>query len=84
MPCGGIYPCAPMEGERCFYCGKRDCDHYVEEWDGGLHGTCIDDFLKTREGAIVINHKHKVVRKTGDTYEVLEDGQWRTMTTTTD
>ncbi len=74
MPCGGIYPMTGLENDRCWQCGKTGCDHFVEEWDAGIHGTCIEEFLKTPEGEIVLSHKHEVIRKTGDTIEVLHEG----------
>lgn len=71
MPCGGIYPMKGLEGERCWHCNHTNCDHYCEEWDAGLHGACIELFLATEEGKIVLEHKHIVIRRTGDTEEVL-------------
>jgi hypothetical protein len=73
MPCGGIYPLAQhwaaayyghSAADWCFHCGKTDppCTHFVEEWDAYLHGECIDAFLQTDEGRIVLEHGHEVIR----------------------
>lgn len=72
MPCGGIWPIGP-EGlfvedaaeQRplyCLHCGKKGADHFCEEWDGGLHGACIEPYLQTEEGLCVLNHGHQVER----------------------
>jgi hypothetical protein len=59
---------APMLGtsdyDACFYCGKLDppCTHFCDEWDCYLHGDCIDAFLATEEGQIVLLHGHEVIR----------------------
>ena len=74
MPCGGIYPIAstPFEALRpegsggyCFHCGKPDSvvphpSHFVEEWDAYIHQECIESFLETEDGKIVLVHKHCV------------------------
>lgn len=73
MPCGGIYPLTHhwaaqylgnSAADWCFYCHKAEPlpTHFVEEWDAFLHGECIDAFLETREGKIVLEHGHEVVR----------------------
>ena len=63
MPCGGIYPMEGRRGVECFYCEGRTPipDHYCEEWDAFLHGKCVEPFLTTEEGKIVIEHGHEVV-----------------------
>jgi len=70
MPCGGIYPVdgdsgvyAPGYDPQCFYCGqaKNGPWSFVEEWDALIHDLCIDDFLKTREGLIVVAHGHEIM-----------------------
>lgn len=67
MPCGGIYPITfgdfYVRGE-CWHCGKSNpvLSHYCEEWDAFLHSECIDPFLKTKEGDIVLQHGHEVIR----------------------
>lgn len=71
MPCGGIYPMTGLENERCWYCSLVGSDHFVEEWDAGIHGACIEKFLKTPEGKIVLSHKHVVIREIEGTTEVL-------------
>jgi hypothetical protein len=47
----------------CFHCNRADPvpDHFVEEWDAFLHGTCALPFLLTVEGSVVIAHRHNVV-----------------------
>jgi hypothetical protein len=74
MPCGGIYPARDVAEHRCWHCGKIGCDHFVMEWDCAIHGECIEAFLETEEGDVVLSHKHEVIRKTGDTIEVLHEG----------
>lgn len=80
MPCGGIWPHGDIaaEGETpktpypCWACDTRGADHWLEEWDAFIHGTCVREFLKTKEGQIVVRHKHHI--QIGD--EVLqEEGQ---------
>lgn len=73
-PCGGIYPisrkivCNPESNYLCFVCGKFDPfpDHYCEEWECFLHGDCIEPFLKTYEGGVVLDHKHDVIIRKSD------------------
>lgn len=62
MPCGGIFPTTPGDCA-CFHCNKKDPppDHFVLEWDAFIHGTCVEAFLTTQEGKIVLGHKHEVV-----------------------
>lgn len=69
MPCGGIYPIPHDDPggsgtERCYYCneGAPIVTHYVEEWDAVIHKDCIDDFLKTPDGLLIIRHGHKVIK----------------------
>lgn len=78
MPCGGIYPLAvhfagPMldrsnPSHACLYCGRHDdaagepVSHFCDEWDCYLHASCIDGFLLTEEGRIVLAHGHEVIR----------------------
>lgn len=71
MPCGGIWPIKPLEeavskDSWCYHCvewlsksGKTP-DHEVEEWDAVLHGDCVEAFLKTDEGKLVIEHNHLI------------------------
>ncbi len=71
MSCGGITPIRPLVEElspayKCLGCFKwldddnGTPDHFVEEWDGFLHGNCIEDYLKTDEGKCVIMHNHVI------------------------
>ena len=62
MPCGGIYPTEISEPNRhtCWACNKGSPDHFMEEWDAFIHGTCVREFLKTEEGQIVVLHKHHI------------------------
>jgi hypothetical protein len=71
MPCGGIYP---IKGSwvvdlasfgTCYHCGldTNGNDLWVEEWDAPIHSKCVDDFLKTKEGQIVLKHGHEVIRE---------------------
>lgn len=69
MPCGGIWPLAKVNGKwagdpelRCWQCNRSGADHFCEEWDTGLHGKCIAEFLETEEGKVVVNHGHQVRR----------------------
>lgn len=63
MPCGGIFPVQAEDGVECFYCEARTPapDHFCEEWDALLHGKCVEPFLKTAEGKIVVEHNHLIV-----------------------
>lgn len=70
MPCGGIYPLAQLGesyksviGTRCWVCGEPvlSTDVFCFEWDTGVNKKCVDAFLKTREGKLVIDHGHEVV-----------------------
>jgi len=72
MPCGGIFPVKGSWVEyysihdlphRCIYCDEiGGVTHFCEEWDGFLHAQCIDQFLMTEEGKIVVEHGHEIVR----------------------
>lgn len=74
MPCGGIYPIKGTWVEKyvaadrlkndCFQCGQVEppITHFCDEWDCYLHEGCIDAFLQTREGKIVLEHGHEVIR----------------------
>ena len=64
MPCGGIDWTGPYPGMDCFACGKSDPppDHWVEEWDAAIHADCIEAFLATPEGQIVVKHGHAVYK----------------------
>ena len=64
MPCGGIYPIADADkmNLNCFHCRKIGADHELIEWDAFIHGKCIDAFLRTAEGQIVVKHGHAIVR----------------------
>jgi hypothetical protein len=86
MPCGGIGPSdsSGMEGYACFYCGKvkhpvtgKVVDHFVEEWDAALHRSCIEPFLITDEGEIMLSHEHDVVVTVpgGETLLLFKDGK---------
>lgn len=82
MPCGGIYYIGKPHNVRvvsdhvdafrgiheCFHCGKKDPepDHTVIEWDADIHGDCIEPFLLTAEGELVLLHGHPVYRKEAD------------------
>ncbi len=65
MPCGGIYP-IEMETKnfirKCYFCTKSEPipRHFIEEFDDFIHAVCVPDFLKTSEGAIIINHRHDI------------------------
>ena len=72
MPCGGIFPMEPVvsthpEGQTCscccWTCSKHfpPPDHFLIEWDAFIHGKCVEAFLKTDEGKIVLDHKHAVI-----------------------
>lgn len=63
MPCGGINPCRPVKGARCYQCGsgEPEPDHFVEEWDAYMHADCVAPFLRTFEGQCVLVHGHEVV-----------------------
>jgi len=68
MPCGGIYPIAgswvaPYADRRmrCFHCNKVGVDLWCEEWDAPIHRACVESFLQTPDGEIVIKHGHSIV-----------------------
>jgi len=63
MPCGGIYPVSdgPAHG-KCWVCYSDDPEPmlFCEEWDTFLHAKCVLKFLNSKEGKIVLLHKHPV------------------------
>ncbi len=70
-PCGGVWPCKPLKEYispdwHCFFCHKWEDkdgklpDHHCEEWDAMLHGGCVEEFLKTDDGKLVIDHNHLI------------------------
>jgi hypothetical protein len=73
MPCGGIFPVTVREeyigdlDARCWQCSHMMAADipasFCEEWDTFLHDRCIDAFLLTEEGRIVIDHGHEIVRR---------------------
>jgi hypothetical protein len=71
MPCGGIWPHAPItNGERCYHCDQpgltnHPLRYFVEEWDASIHEDCLDPFLTTRDGKLVLEHGHEVIRLGG-------------------
>lgn len=72
MPCGGIYPApafggpdALAESGPCWECRKYGCELWVEEWDTPLHEKCLDAFMLTGEGAILLEHGHTVMTTQG-------------------
>lgn len=65
---GGIHPDAALCGQHsCFRCGKAfhafDLVSYCEEWYAFLHDECIDAFLSTPEGRIIVVHEHEIIRR---------------------
>lgn len=68
MPCGGIYPKEGSWAQHanaalgCYHCDLPCCELWCEEWDAPIHDRCVDAFLKTREGQIILDHGHEVVR----------------------
>lgn len=70
MPCGGIYPVSgdleDKEIDTCLCCGKSlahaEPGYAVLEWDCFIHKDCLDDFLKTPEGEVILKHKHEIIR----------------------
>ena len=60
MPCGGIYPVKDAPAHPCWQCNELGADHWLEEWDAVIHKDCIEAFLKTEEGQIVIDHNHHI------------------------
>lgn len=60
MPCGGIYPVRAEEHSRCWVCNKGNADHWIEEWDCGLHYECFGVFCRSDEFDIILGHKHNV------------------------
>ena len=71
MPCGGIYPIYSREAtkcnSKCFQCNKLcklgENISFVEEWDSFIHDECINEFLRTSEGKIILEHEHKIIRR---------------------
>lgn len=69
MPCGGIYPNhlhyagkLTTPDQPCWMCEEGNCTHFIEEWDANIHEHCIDGFLMTREGKVLLAHGHEVIR----------------------
>lgn len=64
MPCGGIYKQLTDKESWCFECGQTittDTEsYYCEEWDCDIHVTCLDAFLDSPEGEIVLLHGHDI------------------------
>jgi hypothetical protein len=60
MPCGGIYPTTRSDSP-CLLCGRGSTDHLCVEWDGALHGECVEQFLATEMGETVKAHGHWVI-----------------------
>ena len=74
MPCGGIYPVCPQE-DICFYCGKTGLlDHFCDEWDTGLHAECVEPFLKTEEGKVVLAHGHRIIVRINNQTRIVASG----------
>jgi hypothetical protein len=60
MPCGGIFP---FEASGiCWQCRLPESTHFCEEWDCYLHEGCINSFLESPEGKIVLSHGHEIIR----------------------
>lgn len=81
MPCGGIYPIGESIHKKlynnhpCWQCGKPGCDLVLVEWDSYLHSACVDEFLRTEEGKIVLVHNHEVwVIKDGKPFKRYPEG----------
>lgn len=72
MPCGGIYPMAPIYRDDfgdCFNCNKplrNEVFLAVEEWDAGIHVDCLREFLMTPEGEVIRIHQHPVITEIGE------------------
>ena len=70
MPCGGIRPVrVTTENEKCQRCwvcrwkiGEIPVS-FCDEWDTFIHDVCINEFLKTVEGEIMLSHGHDVIRR---------------------
>lgn len=67
MPCGGIYPVKGTPFAEfvtpempCWFCDKGDCDCFCDEWDAVIHSGCVEAFLFTDEGKVILRHKHPV------------------------
>jgi hypothetical protein len=82
MPCGGIYPIKGTWVEKmydpnnkmhsCFHCHQwKPPDLFCDEWDCFLHSECVEGFLKTEEGEVVLDHRHSVTIMKGGKYVVL-------------
>ena len=67
MPCGGIYPVTDKDKGWCFGCGATldgsELCSFVEEWDALIHDRCIDSFLTSPDGQLVISHGHDIIRR---------------------
>lgn len=67
MPCGGIFPIKDsfvepyLKDYLCGTCNKNLATHYCEEWDNALCKDCIEPFLKSEEGLIMLQHGHEVI-----------------------
>lgn len=51
----------------CYGCGEPILSieeaAFCDEWDCNLHISCIDAFLKTDEGRVIIDHHHEVIKE---------------------
>ena len=74
MPCGGIYPIKgswverhSAGGLRCYHCDKSfpTPELWVEEWDAPIHKACVEEFLKTPEGQVIVDHEHEIILNEG-------------------
>lgn len=88
MPCGGIWPVdersgfyTPSKESRCWQCGESGDPgpwSFIEEWDAHVHDKCIADFLKSREGELLLSHGHEIILRAKTIAEVtlsVTDGQ---------
>jgi len=65
MPCGGVYFGGPLYPDiwtgECIFCGQKDADHFVDEWDAFIHAGCVIPWLRTEEGRLVLEHLHTII-----------------------
>jgi len=71
LPCGGIYPAKldwkflPGDQKGCHVCRKPPGEtayvYFCEEWDCWVHKGCVHRFLETKDGKLVLEHKHRIL-----------------------
>jgi hypothetical protein len=66
--CGGVHPIKGTSvgigisaSQRiCCVCEKDDAQHFCIENDSYIHARCALEFLRTKQGQVIIEHGHTV------------------------